>query len=79
MHEPFVLRAANVLDKAGGFTGALDVHVEEGRVAAVGRDVRAAGAPQVDCSDLWLLPGVFDCHNHVSASSLDLAELCVVR
>jgi imidazolonepropionase-like amidohydrolase len=75
VHASFVLREANVLDEAGGFTSALDVHVADGRVVAVGRGVRAAGASQVDCSGLWLLPGVFDCHNHVAASSLDLDEL----
>ena len=75
MPPSFVLRSATVLDSTGGFQGPLDVHVEGGRVIGVGRGLPALGALQVDCSGLWLMPGVFDCHNHVAASSLDLAEL----
>lgn len=70
----FVLREANVLDEAGGFEGPLDVHVEDGRVAAVGPGLRVDGATSFDFSGLFLLPGVFDCHDHVALSSLDLAE-----
>jgi imidazolonepropionase-like amidohydrolase len=73
--ESFVLRGVSVLDEAGGFEGPLDVHVAAGRVAAVGRDLDAPGAAQHDFAGLWLMPGVFDCHNHVAASSLDAAEL----
>jgi len=70
----FVLREAMVLDEAGGFTGPLDVHVRDGRVVVVGRDV-AADAPSIDCSGLWLLPGMFDCHDHVAFSTVDMLEL----
>jgi imidazolonepropionase-like amidohydrolase len=70
----FVLRGAQVLDEGGGFAGPLDVHVESGRVRAVGRDLSADDAPVLDFSGRWLLPGVFDCHDHVAFSSLDAAE-----
>jgi len=70
----FVLRGANVLDEGGGFDGPLDVRVAEGRVRAVGRDLAADGAPSVDFAGRWLLPGVFDCHDHVSFSSLNASE-----
>jgi imidazolonepropionase-like amidohydrolase len=73
----FVLRAANVLDESGGFTGPVDVAVHEGRITAVGRDVAlpAEDSVQLDASDLWLMPGVFDCHDHLAFSSLDQLEL----
>jgi imidazolonepropionase-like amidohydrolase len=70
----FVLREAMVLDESGGFSGPLDVGVRDGRVVAVGTDVRADG-PSVDCSGLWLLPGIFDCHDHVTFSTVDVREL----
>jgi imidazolonepropionase-like amidohydrolase len=63
-----------VLDQSGGFDGPLDVHVAEARVVSVARDVRADDAPSVDFSGLWLLPGIFDCHDHLSLSSLNAAE-----
>jgi imidazolonepropionase-like amidohydrolase len=71
----YVLREANVLDESGGFSGPLDVHVRAGRVAAVGRDVPADGAPEVDCSGLWVLPGMFDCHDHLTFSTTSVEEV----
>jgi imidazolonepropionase-like amidohydrolase len=69
-----LLREVSVLDAGGGFTAPLYVHVRDGRVAAVGRDLHA-DAPSVDCSGLWLLPGVFDCHDHLAFSTVDMHEL----
>ena len=71
----FVLRDANVLDEAGSFSGPLDVHVEKGRVVAVGSGLRADDVPSIDFSDLFLLPGIFDCHDHVSFSTVAMGEL----
>jgi imidazolonepropionase-like amidohydrolase len=70
-----LLREANVLDAGGSFTGPVDVHVRDGRVAAVGHDLPAGEARSVDFSGLWLMPGVFDCHDHVAFSTVDMAEL----
>jgi imidazolonepropionase-like amidohydrolase len=69
------LRQANVLDRSGSFDGPLDVQVVDGRVAAVGKDVKASGVHSVDFSGLWLMPGVFDCHDHVAISTVDMAEV----
>lgn len=76
--QSFVLRGLQVLDESGGFTGPLDVHVVDSRVAAVGRDLAAAETTSVDCGGLWLMPGVFDCHDHVTMSSIDGYE-CLRR
>lgn len=74
MDGAFVVRGANVLDETGHFEGPLDVRVENGRVAAAGRDLPGGGAADVDLSGLWLMPGVFDCHCHLTISSLDPLE-----
>ena len=71
----YVLRDATVLDRDGGFEGPLDVQVRDGRVAAVAKHLAATGAPSVDFSDLWLLPGVFDCHDHLTFSTTDMGEV----
>lgn len=70
-----VLRGAQVLDAGGGFTGPLDVHVQEGRVAGLGTNLGAPGALEVDCAGLWLLPGVFDCHDHITLSTVAMLEI----
>jgi imidazolonepropionase-like amidohydrolase len=74
MDRSFVLRGAAVLDESCGFSGPLDVHVIDGVVAAVGRDLPVNDALDLDFSGLWLMPGVFDCHLHVALSSLNLGE-----
>ena len=55
-----------VLDRSGSFSGPLDVHVEDGRIVRIDRDLPAHGAASIDFSGLWLLPGIFDCHDHVA-------------
>jgi imidazolonepropionase-like amidohydrolase len=72
---PFTLRGATVLDQGGSFAGPLDVRVENGRVAAVGANLPAAQGPSVDFSDLWLLPGIFDCHDHLTLSTVEMTEV----
>jgi imidazolonepropionase-like amidohydrolase len=71
----FCLREAAVLDASGSFDGPYDVLVEDGRVARLGRTLPVGEVPSFDCSGLWLMPGVFDCHDHVSMSTVDTAEI----
>jgi imidazolonepropionase-like amidohydrolase len=76
MTTPFVLRDANVLDESGGFSGPVDVSVADGRIVAVEGNAEAGdGAVSIDCSGLWLMPGIFDCHDHLMFCSLDPTEL----
>jgi imidazolonepropionase-like amidohydrolase len=70
----FVVREANVLDEGGGFTGPIDVQVEGGRIVAVDAGLHVPEARSLDFSGLFLMPGVFDCHDHITFSSLDAAE-----
>jgi imidazolonepropionase-like amidohydrolase len=76
--DTFVLRGANALDEAGAFSGPLDLEVAGGRIAAVGPQLPDRGAPSLDCDGLWIMPGVFDCHDHVTFSSIDPHE-CLSR
>jgi imidazolonepropionase-like amidohydrolase len=71
----YVLRAANVLDSSGGFSGPTDIHVREGRIAAVGHNLSVpAAVGAADFSDLWVMPGVFDCHDHLAQSAMTMME-----
>jgi imidazolonepropionase-like amidohydrolase len=64
-----------VLDQTGGFHGPLDVTVVNGVITGVGSRVDAPDAIPIDCDGLFLMPGIFDCHDHVALSSLDSARL----
>jgi imidazolonepropionase-like amidohydrolase len=71
----FVLRDAQVLDISGGFSGPTDVVVRDGVVTATEPNVTATGLPSFDFAGTWILPGFFDCHAHISMSSLDPLDL----
>src|SRR5215469_13719927 len=71
----FVLRDVMALDEGGGFDGPTDVAVEDGVIVAVGPNTGSTDGPDYDFSGLWLLPGMFDCHLHAVATSLDTMEL----
>ena len=73
--EPFVLREVMVLDRSGSFSGPVDILVADGRIMRIDRGLAAQGAASIDLSGLWLLPGIFDCHDHVTMSTVDMAEI----
>jgi imidazolonepropionase-like amidohydrolase len=75
----FLVRGARILDPSGGFTGPLDVDVRLGRIIAVGPHLPGrADARDIDASDLWLLPGLFDCHVHVAMPTFNVDELAAM-
>ena len=49
-----------------------DVVVEDGRVAAIGTGLD--GDEVVDCAGATVLPGLFDCHVHVTVSDISLVK-----
>ena len=75
MGSSFALRGVMVLDQAGGFEGPTDVVVRDGVISAVERNAVLPEGPELDFQGMWLLPGVFDCHLHTVATSLDTMEL----
>jgi len=65
----------NVLDESGSFVGPVDVLVEDGRVTKVGKALAARDVASSDFSGLWVMPGVFDCHDHVAMSTVSTEEI----
>jgi imidazolonepropionase-like amidohydrolase len=59
-----------VFDGTGAQPAAADVAVEAGRIVDVAS--RLDGDVSVDVTGRTLLPGLFDCHTHVTISSVDL-------
>lgn len=61
-----VLHGGRVIDPAAGVDGAFDVAVQDGRIAAVRRDLpREHARATIDVSDKLVLPGMIDTHAHV--------------
>lgn len=67
----FILRGARAVDPSAGLDAAVDVVVEDGRIARIGAgaataDLLAAeGARIVDGAGLWVLPAFVDLHAHL--------------
>ena len=73
-----LLRNAAILDpEAGALVEGQAVAVDGGRVAETGPtgSVRAGDARVVDVGGMTVMPGLIDCHVHVTASTADLAAL----
>jgi imidazolonepropionase-like amidohydrolase len=65
-----VFRGGSVFDGTGSPPAAADVAVEDGRIVDVGGGLD--GDEAVDAGGRTLLPGLFDCHVHVTTSHVDL-------
>lgn len=65
------LMGGQVYDVDSGSFRAADVAIENGRIASIGAAKRAAGDETVDVAGLWLIPGLIDCHVHITQPTDD--------
>ncbi|HEU5008261.1 MAG TPA: amidohydrolase family protein [Jatrophihabitantaceae bacterium] len=64
-----LLRGGKVFDGTGADAAPADVVIADGRVVGVGTGLD--GDEEVDVTDKTILPGMFDCHVHLTASGVD--------
>ena len=70
--EDLVLRNATVwTNESVGIVKDTDVLVVDGKIAAVGKDLDAGGALEVDASGKHLTPGIIDEHSHIALSGVN--------
>jgi dihydroorotase len=63
--RPLLLKGGRVVDPSQKLDGVRDVLLADGRVAAVGKDVKAPkGTRTIECADLVVTPGLIDVHVH---------------
>jgi 5-methylthioadenosine/S-adenosylhomocysteine deaminase len=68
----YVIRGGSVMSmdpKVGDFTKA-DVLIEGDKILAVGRDLGAGGAAEIDATDRIVMPGFVDTHHHQFETAL---------
>ena len=64
----FVIRNAALFDGSGADAQPIiDVAVKDGKIAAIGQNLDAAGAEEIDATGLALMPGIIDSHTHFDA------------
>ncbi len=62
-----------MFDGSGAEPAPADVVVEDGRIVAVGRGLD--GDESVECAGCSVLPGLFDCHVHVTITRFDMMRV----
>jgi imidazolonepropionase-like amidohydrolase len=67
-----VFAGGQVFDGTGTEPGPADVVIEDGRIVEVGTGLD--GDQVVECTGKSVLPGMFDCHVHLTESTLDALE-----
>jgi len=67
-----LFHGGNVFDGSGADPARGDVVVSDGRVVDVG--VGLDGDESVDCTGQTILPGLFDCHVHVTMTGIDVMK-----
>jgi imidazolonepropionase-like amidohydrolase len=68
-----VVRGGRIFDGTGADPADGDVAIEDGRIVDVGTGLE--GDEAVEVGGRTLLPGLFDCHTHVTVSHIDVARL----
>src|SRR5215472_1364016 len=76
-----LLKGGHVIDAKNGISAVRDVAISQGKIAAVEQNLPPSRARQtIDCSSLYVTPGLVDIHVHVFAGSMNreyLGENCV--
>ncbi|MGB8178860.1 MAG: amidohydrolase family protein [Acidimicrobiales bacterium] len=62
---PLVISGARVFDERGEFSSRARVAIAEG-VFVDGRSPAPANATSLNATGMWLVPGLYDCHSHIS-------------
>lgn len=65
-----LIQGATVLDGLGQRLEGADVLVRDGRIAAIGHGLSAAGAKVINAKERWLTPGIIDVHSHDGVFSI---------
>lgn len=63
--QKILLKHATIFSMAGPVLEDSDLLIEEGRIAAVGKDIDGEGAKTIDLSGKFVTPGFIDAHCHI--------------
>ncbi len=75
---PIFIENATVLTVTNGTINNGSVLVRDGKIAAVGANLKApAGATVINAQGKFLMPGIIDCHSHIIAEAINEGTLSV--
>ena len=61
-----LIRGGRIIDGNGGVLPKADIRIDGGRIAEIGPNLAAAGAEVVDAAGMTVMPGLIDCHVHIT-------------
>jgi len=70
----WILRGGRLLDPATETDEVCDLLIDEGRVAARGRDLEAGDTREIDAAGRWVCPGFVDLHTHLREPGQEYKE-----
>lgn len=75
MAQDLLIKNASYLNVAEGHYEQGDIKVSGGSITQIGSGLKADGETVIDATNKFVLPGLIDCHVHVTAATADLGQL----
>lgn len=75
MNRNLLIKNASYLNVADGRYEQGDIKVSDGVISGIGTGLEAPGDEVIDAKGKFVLPGLIDCHVHVTAATADLGQL----
>ena len=69
-----LVRNGRVIDPVQGIDELMDILIEDGRIATLGREIKAVDAPELDAEGLVVAPGFIDLHSHLREPGYEYKE-----
>lgn len=69
-----LVKGGKVIDPANNISAVVDILVDAGKIAAVGKNIKADGAEIIDAKGKYVVPGFIDIHVHLREPGLEAKE-----
>ena len=72
--ESILLKNGTVLDYASNTNEKLDIKIENGKIAEIGKNLESQADKVIDCEGLYIMPGMIDIHCHLREPGFEHKE-----
>ena len=69
-----LLKNGTVIDYASNTNEKLDVLVQDGKIAKIGKNINCQADKVIDCNNLYIMPGMIDMHCHLREPGFEHKE-----
>lgn len=72
--ESILLKNGTVLDYSSNTNEKLDIKIENGKIAEIGKNLESQTDEVIDCEGLYIMPGMIDIHCHLREPGFEHKE-----